>query len=165
MSYTKSLVNTLVTQSHNKLFYQGNLTEGAKVLTKEVVRSVHANRCSIWMYNHDKTSIVCEQLYIKEDDTWYQGLELFKKDFTAYFDALDENPIIIADDAETHPATACFTEPYLKPLGIKSMLDVPVMYMGETIGVVCIESLTAHRWSQIEVEVPIWHQSVCFTPF
>ncbi len=50
MSYTKSLVNTLVTQSHNKLFYQGNVAEGAKVLTKEVVRSVHANRCSIWMY-------------------------------------------------------------------------------------------------------------------
>jgi PAS domain S-box-containing protein len=152
MSYTKSLVNTLVTQSHNKLFYQGNVAEGAKVLTKEVVRSVHANRCSIWMYNHDKTSIICEQLYIKETDSWDQGLELFKRDFPGYFDALEENPIIIADDAETHPATTCFTEPYLRPLGIKSMLDVPVIYMGETIGVVCIESLTPHRWSQIEVD-------------
>jgi len=152
MSYTKSLVNTLVTQSHNELFYQGNVAEGAKVLTKEVVHSVHANRCSIWMYNHDKTSIVCEQLYVKEDDTWYQGIELYKKDYAPYFHALEENPIIIADDAETHPATTCFLETYLQPLKIKSMLDVPVIYMGEIIGVVCIESHTTHRWSQIEVD-------------
>lgn len=152
MSYTKALVNTLVAQSHNKLFYQGNVTEGAKVLTKEVVNSVHANRCSIWMYNHDNTSIICEQLYSKDTDSWSSGMELFKRDFEPYFDALQENPIIIADDAETHLATSCFTELYLKPLGIKSMLDVPVIYMGEVVGVVCIESLTTHRWSQIEVD-------------
>jgi len=152
MSYSKALVNTLVAQSHNKLFYQGNVAEGAKVLTKEVVNSVHANRCSIWMYNHDNTSIICEQLYSKDTDSWSSGMELFKRDFEPYFDVLQENPIIIADDAETHPATACFTEAYLRPLGIKSMLDVPVIYMGEVIGVVCIESLTTHRWSQIEVD-------------
>jgi PAS domain S-box-containing protein len=152
VSYTKSLVNTLVTLSHNKLFYQGNLTDGSKILTKEVVQSVHANRCSIWLYNHDKTSIICEQLYIKEDDAWYQGSELFKSDYQPYFDALDQNPIIIADNAETHMATACFLETYLKIYNIKSLLDVPIMYMNEVIGVVCVESLTQHKWSQIEVD-------------
>ena len=70
------------------------------------------------------------------------------KDYKEYFFSLLLNPIIIANDATTHPATSCFTESYLKPLGIKSMLDVPIMYKGEVIGVICIESLSSREWKE-----------------
>ena len=150
--YVKKLNETLISQSHNPLFYEGNTSEGAKVLTKEVIESINADRCSIWLYNKDKSSIICEQLYIKSEDTWYQNIELHKKDFQPYFLSLLINPIIIANDAETHSATSCFTEGYLKPLGVKSMLDVPITYKGETIGVICIESLTLRDWDKVEVD-------------
>ena len=149
--YIKELNKTLISQSHNPLFYEGNTTEGAKVLTKEVTESINADRCSIWLYNDDKTAIICEQLYIKSEDNWYQNITLSKKDFQPYFLVLLENPIIIANDAETHQATSCFTETYLKPLGVKSMLDVPIIYRGEMIGVICIESLTLREWDNVEV--------------
>ena len=150
--HVKKLNETLISQSHNPLFYEGNTSEGAKVLTKEVIESINADRCSIWLYNKDKSSIICEQLYIKSEDTWYQNIELHKKDFQPYFLSLLINPIIIANDAETHSATSCFTEGYLKPLGVKSMLDVPITYKGETIGVICIESLTIREWDNVEVD-------------
>jgi len=150
--YVKKLNETLISQSHNPLFYEGNTSEGAKVLTKEVIESINADRCSIWLYNKDKSSIICEQLYIKSEDNWYQNIELHKKDFQPYFLSLLINPIIIANDAETHSATSCFTEGYLKPLGVKSMLDVPITYKGETIGVICIESLTLREWDKVEVD-------------
>ena len=150
--YVKKLNETLISQSHNSLFYEGNTSEGAKVLTKEVTESINADRCSIWLYNKDKTAIICEQLFIKSEDTWYQNITLNKKDFQPYFLALLINPIIIANDAETHNATSCFTEGYLKPLGVKSMLDVPITYKGETIGVICIESLTLREWDKVEVD-------------
>jgi PAS domain S-box-containing protein len=150
--YVKKLNETLISQSHNSLFYEGNTTEGAKVLTKEVSDSIGADRCSIWLYNKDKTAIICEQLYIKSEDAWYQNITLYKKDFRLYFLSLLINPIIVANDAETHNATSCFTESYLKPLGVKSMLDVPITYKGETIGVVCIESLTLREWDKVEVD-------------
>jgi len=76
---------------------------------------------------------------------------LFKKDFESYFTSLIYNPIIIANDAETHQATNCFKDSYLKPLGIKSMLDVPIIYGGDIIGVICIESLTKREWTNLEV--------------
>jgi len=150
--YVKKLNETLISQSHNSLFYEGDTTEGAKVLTKEVSDSIGADRCSIWLYNKDKTAIICEQLYIKSEDAWHQNITLYKKDFRPYFLSLLINPIIIANDAETHSATSCFTEGYLKPLGVKSMLDVPVVYRGETIGVICIESLTLREWDKVEVD-------------
>jgi PAS domain S-box-containing protein len=150
-NYIKKLNETLISQSHNPLFYEGNTTEGAKVLTKEVTESISADRCSIWLYNEDKSAIICEQLYIKSEDSWYQDITLYKKDFQPYFLSLLINPIIIANDAESHTATSCFTETYLKPLGVKSMLDVPIVYRGETIGVICIESLTLRDWDNAEV--------------
>jgi PAS domain S-box-containing protein len=149
--YSKKLNKVLISQSHNSLFYQGNVKDGAKTLTKEVTESIDADRCSIWLYNSDKTSIICQQLYIKKEDEWYSGAEMYKKDFIAYFEHLEINPIIIANNAETHTATYCFVEGYLKPLGIKSMLDVPIMYRGDVIGVVCIESKTLREWIGLEV--------------
>jgi PAS domain S-box-containing protein len=149
--YSQKLNDTLISQSQNPLFYEGDISQGAKSLTKEASNSVNADRCSIWLYNKDKTSIICQQLYIKSEDSWYQNIELFKKDYDPYFLALLLNPIIIADDAETHPATSCFTETYLKPLGIKSMLDVPIVHKGDTIGVICIESLTSRKWEKTEI--------------
>jgi PAS domain S-box-containing protein len=151
-NYIKKLNETLISQSNNPLFYEGNTTEGAKVLTKEVTNTIDVDRCSIWLYNQDKSSIVCEQLYVKSEDKWHQGDKLNKKDYQSYFLTLLINPIIIANDAENHTATSCFTETYLKPLGIKSMLDVPVVYRGETVGVICIESLTLREWDKSEVD-------------
>jgi PAS domain S-box-containing protein len=150
--YLNKLNDVIISQSHNTLFYEGNISEGGKLLTKEVTDSIGADRCSIWLYNKDKTSIVCQQLYVKSEEVWYKDIELFRKDFTPYFDHLLIDPIIVANNAETHSATSCFTESYLKLLGIKSMLDVPIIFRGNVIGVICIESLSLKNWSDCEID-------------
>jgi len=152
IKYVEKLTSTLVTESGNPLFYEGNVIEGAKSLTKQVTISLDVDRCSVWLYNDNKTSIICQQLYIKSEDAWHQNTELHKKDFKPYFDSLLKDPIIIAEDAIAHEATSCFAESYLKPLGIKSMLDVPVIYRGEIIGVVCIEQLSSRYWLKPEID-------------
>jgi PAS domain S-box-containing protein len=151
-AYIKKLNETLILLSQDPIFYEGNISEGAKNITKRVAESINSDRCSIWLYNKDRTSIICEQLYIKSENTWYEDIEILKKDFHDYFLALLLNPVIIANDAETHQATSCFTNLYLRPLGIKSMLDVPITYQGETIGVICIESLTKREWTKTEID-------------
>ena len=149
--YAGNLNETLISQTHNHLFYEGNVTDGAKLLTKEVTNSICADRCSIWLYNKKNNGIVCEQLYEKKDNEWFQGIEIFEKDFKPYFAGLKSNPIIIANDVDLHPATSCFKETYSGPLGIRAMLDVPIIYKGEVIGVICIESYTVREWHKVEV--------------
>ncbi len=149
--YSNKLNEIVIQQSHNPLFYQGNVVEAAKVLTKQITKTIDTDRCSLWLYNEDKTSIVCKQLYIKAEDKWYDNIELFRKDFEPYFEHLDIDPIIVANNAETHIATSCFTETYLRPLNIKSMLDVPILYKGEVIGVFCIEGHKVREWVSLEV--------------
>ena len=149
--YARNLNETLISQTHNHLFYEGNVNEGAKLLTKEVTNSVCADRCSIWLYNQKKTSIVCEQLYEKKTGEWINGIEIFEKDYKPYFNGLKTNPIIIANDVNLHPSTQCFKETYSDPLGVRAMLDVPIVYKGEVIGVICIESYTVREWHKVEV--------------
>lgn len=151
--YMRKLNDVLISQTHNELFYQGNLSDGAKELTKEVTRSIITDRCSVWLYKDEKKeSLICEQLYLRDEDEWVQNIEIFRKDFTEYFDYLINDPVIIADDAEKHEATSCFKDGYLTPLGIKSMLDVPIIFRGGIIGVICIESLTQRKWAKCEVD-------------
>lgn len=149
--YAKKLNEKVIEQSHNPIFYEGDINKVTKLLTKEVVESIDTDRCSIWLYGKTKDSIVCQQLYINFEKNWHQGFELLEKDCKPYFDTLKTNPIIVANDALNHKATSCFTENYLKPLGINSMLDVPIMYKGETIGVICIESLKSREWNNAEI--------------
>jgi len=151
-TYSEILMNVLVHQSSNELFYTGNIDAGAKSVTKEVVDTIDADRASIWLFNHNRDSIILQQLYIKSDSTHYQDIVLHKSDFEQYFLSLEDDPIIVANDAETHEATSCFLESYLKPLGVKSMLDVPVWYKGSLIGVICIESLTSRNWKTEEIQ-------------
>ena len=54
-------------------------------------------------------------------------------------ETLEVESCIDAIDAATDPRTAEFLESYSKPLGIVSMLDVPIRVNGCIIGVVCHE--------------------------
>jgi PAS domain S-box-containing protein len=150
-TYARNLNETLISQTHNHLFYEGNVSEGAKLLTKEVTNSICADRCSIWVYNKKNNGIICEQLYEKKTGEWIQGIEIFEKDYKPYFSELKINPIIIANDVDLHPATECFKETYSGPLGIRAMLDVPIIYRGEILGVICIESYTVREWHKVEI--------------
>ncbi len=150
--YTKKLNSTLIEASHNTLLYEGNLADGGKILTKNVADSLDVDRCSIWMYDNYQTSIKCEVIYERVVGNWESGAVLKYKDFKAYFDHLDADPVIVANDAENHSATSCFKEAYLKPLGIKSMLDVPILYKGKVIGVICIESRVKRKWIDPEID-------------
>jgi PAS domain S-box-containing protein len=150
-NYTNKLNLTLINQSHNPVFYDGDLLECSKILTKDVVENLGVDRCGIWLYNDQTKSIELDMLYKLSDGDWSTGGSLEYSDYLSYFNELLNNPVIVADDAETNSATECLHESYLKPLGIKSLIDVPILFRGETIGVICIESYTKRNWIDTEV--------------
>lgn len=150
-SYIENLNQVIISQSQNILFYQGNITNGAKELTKQVTFSIGADRCSIWLFNSDKTQIKCQQLFVRSENKWYQDMIIEESDCYSYFQALRVGRLIVAEEAEKNSSTYCLSEMYLNPNGIKSMLDVPISFQGESIGVICIESFNIRKWSAAEI--------------
>jgi len=108
-------------------------------------RTLGVQRCSVWLYNDDKSAIKCVDLYDAGSGEHTSGTVLKARDFPHYFDALHKERIIDAGDAYTNNYTYEFSDVYLRPLGISSMLDAPIWLAGQSIGVLCSEHVGTHR--------------------
>ncbi len=117
----------------------GDLREALKRFTEVDAKTLGVERVSIWLFNEDQSEIVCKDLYRLSENIHEEGLRLQVHRYPRYFEALNENRTIAAYNAQTDSRTNEFTETYLKPLGINSMLDVPIRLQGTLLGVVCHE--------------------------
>ena len=113
-------------------------------------------RVSYWNFAPAGDKITCEALYrLRQNslDGGFRGTTLARGDYPNYFQSVLENRPVVAHRADVHPATAEFRENYLTPLGIASMLDVPVWFQSKVVGVICHEHVgTAREWSVEEVD-------------
>ena len=115
------------------------IDEKIKIIYRKTATALQCDRTSVWLYNKDKNCITADWIYIKAEDQVVNGTSIFAKDVPRYFEALESKEVIDATDAETHPATHEFRDVYLKPLNIKSMLDIPLLQAENSIGVICNE--------------------------
>lgn len=122
------------------------------IVTQRAVQTLNVDRVSIWMFDPNNKVIICRKLFDKKDDAWSAGFVLKKDDYPEYFSALENNTIIPASDAHTHPATSEFSEGYLIPHDIGAMLDIPIRKQGLVIGVICCEHVGGTRnWCSDEI--------------
>jgi PAS domain S-box-containing protein len=86
-------------------------------------------------------------------DAAFVGQRLNASDYPVYFAAVLANRPVVANLAQTDPKTREFTDSYLKPNGITSMLDVPVWFQGKVVGVIChVHVGRARMWTAEEID-------------
>jgi len=130
---------------------QGDCRGFGKLASRAAAETLDVARVSIWLFNEDRSVLRCEQLYEHAHDRVSSGLELKAGQYPRYFEALKRGRRVAAHDAHQDPGTSEFSEGYLTPLGISSMLDAPVRSLGELIGVVCHEHIGPPRvWAPEE---------------
>jgi hypothetical protein len=117
--------------------------------------SMGVERVSVWLFNSDRSEIICRCMYRRSEKTFEEGQVLRAEDYPSYFRALEENRIIAAEHAVTDPRTSEFADSYLKPHGIVSMMDVPVRLQGRLVGVVCHEHTARKAWTPEEQEFAV----------
>ncbi len=141
-------------REHNRVFlsllmqkqsFLGDIEATLRCVTEAAARTLNVARASVWFYEANRTEIVCLDLFDAAATEHSSGLRLTAAHFPAYFAALEKRGTIAANDARTDPRTSEFTESYLTPLGIHSLLDVPIWVHGEMVGVVCHEHIDAPR--------------------
>ncbi|MEA3372766.1 MAG: EAL domain-containing protein [Campylobacterota bacterium] len=121
--------------------------------TELSAKTLNIGRVSIWLMNEEKRAMVCKDLYELDEDTHTKGTTLIKERFPNYFQALNEKKIMVVDDARDDPRTSEFRSSYLEPLGIYSMLDIPIIQNEELLGVICHEAIgEPHSWRIEEQE-------------
>jgi hypothetical protein len=136
--------------SQRNLFV-GNVNATVRRMTEAAASMLQVERVSVWFLEDAKSKIVCADLFERTKALHSSGVVLFAKDFSPYFDALSHERTIAVEDANLDARTRCFSESYLKPLGIGAMLDVPVWAKSRMVGVVCCEHVGGKRsWTNDE---------------
>lgn len=124
--------------------------ESLWVLLELVARVLEVDRCGFWIRDTEADRLRSVALFDRALGGRQEGLqeELIASQHPHYFQALEEGIAIDASDAWEDPRTRSFLEGYLKPLGIRAMLDVPVRRAGAVVGVLCSEHRAGPR---------VWH--------
>lgn len=129
-----------------------NSTDFARIVTKEAGDQLGVARVSAWSLTEDQAAIDCVDLYLSATNEHLSGAVLTAKDFPVYFQAVLSERVIAANDARTDPRTAEFSDIYLKPNNIISMLDAQIRSAGGPRGVICIETVEICReWTPDEM--------------
>jgi PAS domain S-box-containing protein len=119
-----------------------------KYVTETVSKALNVDRVSVWFFNPEKTVLKLSDLYILQDNHHEKDLVLDSDEYPAYIDALKKSHNITAENAITHPDTKEFKDSYTKPLGIQSMMDVPIWLQGDMVGVLCFEQTRSmKKWT------------------
>jgi len=121
-------------------------------VTREASKAIEVERASVWLLSPDRQELRLVTLYEASPDRDSKGVVLSASNYPSYFDALESGRAIDAHDACGDPRTREFTDGYLDPLGITSMLDAAIRDGGRVIGVVCHEQVGPPRtWTSDEI--------------
>jgi PAS domain S-box-containing protein len=143
----KSLTQLTARQAGSSASFEDRL----KDILETGANTIGVERISMWSFELERMVIRCVDLYECRQRRHSSGQALGRADFPAYFDALENERLIAAADAHTDPTTAQFSEPYLTPLGIGAMLDIPLRQNDVAIGVLCLEHVGGVRtWTADE---------------
>lgn len=134
----------------NETINQGQVNQAFDLIVKNSADALGVSRVGIWLYNEEKTAIICKTLYERGKGFNYKEIKLRETDCPAYFEAIKQIRNLDIDDAQNNETSTPLSEIYLLPLGITSMLDVPIKVEGQTLGVICHEHVGEKRQWEIE---------------
>ncbi|MGC3958609.1 MAG: PAS domain S-box protein [Verrucomicrobiota bacterium] len=123
----------------------GSLMTVLRQITEVIAKALDVNRVSVWRYNTDRSAIVCDVLYEANMNRHSSGAVLQETAIPSYFAALLDADVIAVHDVERDARTQELLGNYLQPLGITSMLDVPIRSQGKAIGALCCEHVGEKR--------------------
>jgi diguanylate cyclase (GGDEF)-like protein/PAS domain S-box-containing protein len=142
----------LVELTRRPSIHSGNLAEALRDIATAGAETLEVERVGIWFFTPGRKSIRCEELFERTPAVHSGGGELQAAQYPVYFKAVETERVIAAHDARLDPRTSAFTDSYLTPFGVTSMLDVPVRRLGQTIGLVCFEHTGPARMWSVEDE-------------
>ena len=150
-SLSRQLTEAYVALSKSELVWQSSLIQALRHITQTCANVMGVERASVWQTSADMDRMTCLCLYCEDTNSFEQGSVLEASTLPRYFAALALERVISASDAVNDPRTREFSESYLEPLNIKSLLDGTLRGEGLIKGVVCLEQVGQRRlWTEDE---------------
>lgn len=116
--------------------------------------TLDVKRVGIWLFDEAKTNLDCHTMYINGEG-FSGNSSLSRANFPCYFSAIETGLRLVIDDARNDLVSIELTDSYLLENDIYSVLNVPISYDGNIIGVLSHEHTGDERkWTVNEQEFP-----------
>ena len=136
----------------NPVLFEQSIGEAIKEIIELAAIAIKTERVSVWFFDNSETELHCLDLYEISQEKHSSGMVLFETDFKREFEYLKSSKFIDADDALRDDRTTNYSESYLIPNNITSMLDAVIRISGNNLGVICFEHVNnLHSWEQDEI--------------
>lgn len=119
---------------------EGNFEKSMIEIAQILYQSLDISRVSMWAYDKFQNILIPIHVISDENEKSAELPILDMQKYPLYFNAINSEKIIPANDAESNPSTYEFRGSYLEPYDIKSMLDVPFYIEGILGGIICCEN-------------------------
>lgn len=117
-----------------------------KILTA-TSQTLNIERVSFWILDKEDKKLKCKKMYLQKSNIFDKSSEStvlpatfpgVADNFDDYFAALKSNKKLQSNDAQGD-SNSGIVDNYLKPLGIKYIMDIPVWLRGDVYGIICLE--------------------------
>ncbi|HNR88766.1 MAG TPA: PAS domain S-box protein [Spirochaetota bacterium] len=141
----------LATLARTESLYAGDLKGSFRAITTSGAHNLDIERSSIWLFDRNRTRIICYDSFAATHDSHRSGWEIAVKDFPEFFDAIERDRLIDATDAAADERTRAIVARHLARLGIGALLAVPFRLGGMTSGILSLEHVGPPRlWTPDE---------------
>jgi PAS domain S-box-containing protein len=130
----------------------GDMARVYRLTTERAAQALGVARVGVWMFDDERETLTAADRFSSLDFSHLEGGVLSLKNCPRYRAALTGDQLVVATDAMNDPVTSELADIYLRPLGIASMLDAPIVRGSRTIGVICHEHV-GHKRSWYETEL------------
>ena len=144
-NFLNRLLMAMTLLSRHRSIVSGDLGSALRDITRMAALSVQVQRASVWFLDETRTNLTCASIFDGLEGLHSEGAQLLASDYPTYFTEIERGRVVAAGDARQDPRTREFTEGYLIPLSITSMLDVPIKTGDRLAGVVCLEHTGPQR--------------------
>lgn len=131
--------DTIISLTASRFLQSGEVTAALHEISESISQTLGVGRVSIWRLNAAQTLISCVNLFEAEPRRHSSGMEFATAMHPGFFQKLSSNIVITSEDALNDSQFGTLIEKYIKPLGIRSKLDVPVHVGGAVGGALCVE--------------------------
>ncbi|HZY78195.1 MAG TPA: GAF domain-containing protein [Cyclobacteriaceae bacterium] len=138
-------LTTLIDFSKSRVVHFGSMSDAAQDIARLTAHSLSVSRVSIWNYNEELQTIESVACYDLATQKFQDLITLDLTKVPAYAQALKTKRVIDAPQARTSEETKEFTDSYLIPLDIYSMLDITWSQDGQLGGLICCEQQGSPR--------------------
>ncbi|GEM_PF-1184900 len=127
---------------------QGTKKRAFEYLCQEIAKSMDVSAVSIWLFSPSKSSLSTTCAFEKEAGIFSSGQILEKEKYPIYFQYIETERILVSENAMVDKVTSEMREDYLLPFDIHALIDAPIYFDGEMVGILCCEQQkVAREWS------------------